>query len=84
MSRSPDDGGSPRRGLGAPRNTPTEIIGKLSKEINAALADPQFRARLAKLDSAVLGGSNADFGQFIADETEKSSKVIRLANIKPD
>jgi tripartite-type tricarboxylate transporter receptor subunit TctC len=71
-------------GLGAPRNTPTEIIDKLSKEINAALADPQFKARLAKLDGTALGGSPADFSKLIADETEKWGKVIKLANIKPD
>jgi tripartite-type tricarboxylate transporter receptor subunit TctC len=71
-------------GLGAPRNTPTEIIDKLNKEINAALADPDFKARLAHLDGTALGGSPADFGKLIADETEKWGKVIRLANIKPE
>jgi len=71
-------------GLGAPRNTPTEIIDKLNKEINAALADPQFKARLVKLDGTALGGSPADFSKLIADETEKWGKVINLANIKPD
>ena len=69
-------------GLGAPRNTPTEIIDKLSKEINAALADPQFKARLARLDGTALGGSPADFSKLIADETKKWGKVIKLANIK--
>ncbi|MGH6684439.1 MAG: Bug family tripartite tricarboxylate transporter substrate binding protein [Pseudolabrys sp.] len=71
-------------GLGAPKNTPTEIIDKLNKEINAALADPEFKARLAHLDGSALGGSPADFGKLIADETEKWRKVIRLANIKPE
>jgi len=71
-------------GLGAPRNTPTEIIDKLSKEINAALADREFKARLAHLDGTALGGSPADFGKLIADETKKWRKVIRLANIKPE
>ena len=71
-------------GLGAPRNTPTEIIDKLNKEINAALADGQFKVRLAKLDGTALGGSPADFGKLIAEETEKWRKVIRLANIKPE
>jgi tripartite-type tricarboxylate transporter receptor subunit TctC len=70
-------------GLGAPRNTPGEIIDKLNKEINAALADPRFKARLAQLDGAALGGSPGDFGKLIADETEKWSKVIKWANIKP-
>jgi tripartite-type tricarboxylate transporter receptor subunit TctC len=71
-------------GLGAPKNTPTEIIDKLNKEINAALADPKFKARLANLDGTVLGGSPADFGKLIADETEKWGKVVKFANIKPD
>jgi len=71
-------------GLGAPRNTPTEIIDRLNKEINAALADPGFKARLAHLDGTALGGSPADFGKLIADETGKWGKVIRLANIKPE
>jgi tripartite-type tricarboxylate transporter receptor subunit TctC len=71
-------------GVGAPRNTPTEIIDTLNKEINAALADADFQARLAHLDGTALGGSPADFGKLIADETEKWAKVIRLANIKPE
>nr|WP_246669460.1 MULTISPECIES: tripartite tricarboxylate transporter substrate binding protein [unclassified Bradyrhizobium] len=71
-------------GLGAPRNTPTEIINKLNKEINAALVDPDFKARLAHLDGTTLGGSPADFGKLIADETVKWGKVIQLANIKPE
>jgi tripartite-type tricarboxylate transporter receptor subunit TctC len=71
-------------GLGAPRNTPAEIIDRLSNEINAALADPGFKARLAHLDGTALGGSPADFGKLIAEETEKWRKVIRLANIKPE
>jgi tripartite-type tricarboxylate transporter receptor subunit TctC len=71
-------------GLGAPRNTPTEIIDKLNKEINAALADPELKARLAYLDGTVLDGSPAAFSKVIADETEKWGRVIKLANIKPD
>jgi tripartite-type tricarboxylate transporter receptor subunit TctC len=71
-------------GLGAPNNTPTEIIDKLNNEINAALADPKFKVRLANLDGMVLGGSPVDFGKLIADETEKWGKVIRFAKIKPD
>jgi len=70
--------------LGAPRNTPVEIIDKLNKEINAALADSKMRARLADLDGTVLPGSPADFGKLIVDETEKWGKVIRTANIKPE
>jgi tripartite-type tricarboxylate transporter receptor subunit TctC len=71
-------------GLGAPRNTPVEIIERLNKEINAALSDANFKARLAELDGSELVGSPADFGKLIADETEKWRKVIRLANIKPE
>jgi len=71
-------------GLGVPKNTPPEIVDKLNKEINAGLADPNVKARLADLDGTVLGGSPADFGKLIADETEKWRKVIRLANIKPE
>jgi tripartite-type tricarboxylate transporter receptor subunit TctC len=71
-------------GFGAPTNTPTEIIEKLNKEINAGLADPKIRARLADLGGSVFTGSPADFAKLIADETEKWGKVIRAANIKPD
>jgi tripartite-type tricarboxylate transporter receptor subunit TctC len=72
------------RGLGAPRSTPAEIIGKLNKEINAALADPKIKTRLADLGATVLAGSPADFGKLIADETEKWGRVVQAANIKPD
>jgi tripartite-type tricarboxylate transporter receptor subunit TctC len=71
-------------GVGAPKNTPAEIIDKLNKEVNAGLADPKMRARLADLGSTVLAGSPSDFGRLIADETEKWGKVIRAANIKPE
>jgi tripartite-type tricarboxylate transporter receptor subunit TctC len=69
-------------GVGAPRNTPIEIIDKLNREINHALADPKLKARLADLGGTVLPGSPADFGKLIADETEKWGKVIRAANIR--
>ena len=71
-------------GVGAPRNTPAEIIDKLNKEVNAALNDPKMKARIADLGGAPLPGSPADFGRLIADETEKWGKVIRAANIKPE
>jgi tripartite-type tricarboxylate transporter receptor subunit TctC len=71
-------------GIGAPRNTPTEIVDKLNKEINAALADPKIKARFANLGATVLAGSPDDFGKHIADETEKWAKVIKFANIKPE
>jgi tripartite-type tricarboxylate transporter receptor subunit TctC len=69
-------------GLGAPKNTPADIIDKLNKEINTALADPKMKARLADLGGTVVVGSPTDFGKLIADETEKWAKVIRAANIK--
>jgi tripartite-type tricarboxylate transporter receptor subunit TctC len=71
-------------GVAAPKNTPSEIIDKLNKEINVTLAEPEIKARLADLGAAPLAGSPADFGRFIADEAEKWSKVIREANIKVD
>ena len=72
------------QGVGVPKNTPTEIVDKLNKEINAALADPKVKARLADAGGVVLTGSPADFGKLIADETEKWAKVIRAANIKAE
>jgi tripartite-type tricarboxylate transporter receptor subunit TctC len=71
-------------GIGAPAGTPAEIVDKLNKEINAGLADPKLNARLAELGGTAMVGSPADFGKFIADETEKWGKVIRAANIKPE
>jgi tripartite-type tricarboxylate transporter receptor subunit TctC len=71
-------------GIGAPRNTPVEIVERLNKEINVGLADPKLKARLADLGGDVLSLSPADFGKFIADETEKWAKVIRAANIKAE
>jgi len=71
-------------GFGAPKNTPTEIVDKLNKEVNAALADPKMKARLADLGGAVLPGSPADFAKLIAEEIEKWGKVIRAANIKAE
>jgi tripartite-type tricarboxylate transporter receptor subunit TctC len=71
-------------GIGAPRNTPAEIVDTLNKQINAGLADPKLKARLAELGGTVLPGSPADFGKLIADETEKWSKVIRFAGIKAE
>jgi tripartite-type tricarboxylate transporter receptor subunit TctC len=69
-------------GIGAPKNTPAEIVDKLNKEINAALADPKVKARLADLGSTVVPGSPADFGKLVVDDKEKWAKVIRAANIK--
>src|SRR5215470_3604394 len=72
-------------GIGAPKNTPAEIVAKLNTEVNAALADPKLKARLADVGGTVLAGSSAaDFGKLIADETEKWGNVIRALNIKAD
>ena len=72
-------------GVGAPRNTPPEIIAKLNKEINAALIDPVMKARFADLGATMFPpGSPTEFSKFVADDTEKWGKVIRAANIKPE
>jgi tripartite-type tricarboxylate transporter receptor subunit TctC len=71
-------------GIGAPRNTPAEIVDKLNKEINAGLADPKLKGRLAELGSTVLPGSPADFGRLIVGETEKWGKVVKFSGAKVD
>jgi tripartite-type tricarboxylate transporter receptor subunit TctC len=71
-------------GVGAPRNTPAEIVDKLNREINAGLADPMMKARFADLGAEVLAGSPDDFGKFIADETEKWGKVVQFAGIRAE
>jgi tripartite-type tricarboxylate transporter receptor subunit TctC len=70
-------------GLSAPRATPTEIIDRLNKEINAGLADPKLKARFADLGGTSLAGSPADFAKLIADDTEKWRKVIKFSGAKP-
>ena len=72
------------QGVGAPRNAPAEIINKLNKEINAGLADPKIKTRVADMGGTVLAGSPADFGKLIADETEKWGKVVKFSGAKPD
>jgi tripartite-type tricarboxylate transporter receptor subunit TctC len=69
-------------GIGAPRNTPAEVVEVLNKAVNAALADPKLKARLADLGNVPLPGPPATFGKLIADEAEKWGKVIRFAGIK--
>jgi tripartite-type tricarboxylate transporter receptor subunit TctC len=69
-------------GIGAPKSTPAEIVEKLNKEINAGLADPKMKARIADLGGTVLALSPTEFGKLIAEETEKWGKVVRAANIK--
>jgi tripartite-type tricarboxylate transporter receptor subunit TctC len=71
-------------GIGAPKDSPAEVIEKLNKEINAALADPKFKARLADLGGTPLSGSPADFSKLISDETEKWGKVVKFAGIKAE
>ena len=71
-------------GIGAPRNTPAEIIQRLNKEINAGLAEPKIKARFADIGGTALPGSPADFAKVIAEDTEKWGKVIRTAHIKPE
>jgi tripartite-type tricarboxylate transporter receptor subunit TctC len=70
-------------GVGAPKNTPAEIVAKLNQEINAAFADPKMKARLADVGGTLLAGSPSDFGKFIADETEKWAKVVKFSGAKP-
>jgi tripartite-type tricarboxylate transporter receptor subunit TctC len=71
-------------GIGAPKNTPTEIIEKLNADINAGLADRKLKARFTDLGATMFIGSPADFGKFITDETEKWAKVVKFAGIKPN
>jgi tripartite-type tricarboxylate transporter receptor subunit TctC len=71
-------------GIGAPKNTPADIVDKLNKEINAGLADAALKKRISDLGSVPFPGSPADFGKLVADETEKWGKVIKFANIKPE
>jgi tripartite-type tricarboxylate transporter receptor subunit TctC len=69
-------------GLGAPKNTPADIVDKLHKEINAGLVDPKLMARFARLGAAAFPGSSSDFAKFIATETEKWAKVITFSGAK--
>src|SRR5262245_35140629 len=72
------------QGIGAPKNTPADIVNRLNEEINSGLADPKIKARLADLGGTPLVGSPADFGKLIADDTEKWARVIRAGNIKAE
>jgi tripartite-type tricarboxylate transporter receptor subunit TctC len=71
-------------GLGGPKNTPVEIVGRLNNEINAGLTDPKLMERIAGLGATVFAGSPADFGKLIAEETEKWAKVVKFSGAKPD
>jgi tripartite-type tricarboxylate transporter receptor subunit TctC len=72
------------QGVGAPKNTPAELIDKLNREINSVVADPKIKARLADLGGTPLAGSPADFGKLISNETEKWAKVVKFAGIRPE
>jgi tripartite-type tricarboxylate transporter receptor subunit TctC len=71
-------------GIGAPKRTPTEIVDRLNKEINASLADPKLKVRLTDLGGTALAGSPAEFGKLTAEEVEKWGKVVKFAGIKPE
>jgi tripartite-type tricarboxylate transporter receptor subunit TctC len=71
-------------GIGVPKNVPAEVVDKLNREINASLADPKLKARLAEIGYATTGSSPAEFGNMIAREVEKWAKVIKFAGIKPE
>jgi tripartite-type tricarboxylate transporter receptor subunit TctC len=71
-------------GLGTPRGTPVDIVDRLNKETNAALADPTIKARLAEFGGAILAGSPPDFGSLVATETDKWGKVVRFAGLQPE
>ena len=72
------------QGIGAPKDTPDEIVDKLNREVNTVLAESKMKAQLAELGITVFPSSPADFGKLIADETEKWGKVIRAAGIKAE
>src|SRR5262249_29436109 len=71
-------------GVGAPRGTPPEIVERLNREINAALADSAVKTRMAELGSSIFTGSPADFGRLIAQETEKWARVVKFAGLKAE
>jgi tripartite-type tricarboxylate transporter receptor subunit TctC len=71
-------------GLGAPKGTPAEIVDKLNAAVNAGLADPKLKARLADLGGTMLAGPPGDFGKLFAEETEKWAKVVKFSGARPD
>jgi len=71
-------------GIGVPKGTPAEIVERLHREINAALADPRVKARMAELGSEIFTGSPADFAKLVAEETEKWANVVKFAGLKAE
>ena len=71
-------------GIGAPRNTPAEIINKLNATMNAILAEPAVQARFASMGATLIAASPAEFGRYVAEETEKWAKVVKFSGAKPD
>jgi tripartite-type tricarboxylate transporter receptor subunit TctC len=71
-------------GIGAPKSTPTEIVGVLNREVNAGLTDPKIMSRIGDMGGGVLGGSPSDFGKLIANETEKWAKVVKFSGAQPE
>jgi tripartite-type tricarboxylate transporter receptor subunit TctC len=71
-------------GIGVPKGTPAEIVERLNREVNAALADPTVKARMAELGSEIFTGSSSDFAKLLAEETEKWAKVVKFAGIKAE
>ena len=72
------------QGLSAPKGTPADIVNRLNKEVNAAVADPRMKAQLEELSLRVVSGTPTDFAKLIADDTEKWAKVVKFAGIKAD
>jgi tripartite-type tricarboxylate transporter receptor subunit TctC len=71
-------------GVAAPKNTPVEVVGKLNREINAALSDPKMSVKFAEIGGEPLAGSPSEFGRLIAEETEKWGKVVKFTGLKPE
>jgi tripartite-type tricarboxylate transporter receptor subunit TctC len=71
-------------GIGVPKGTPADIVERLNREVNAVLAEPAVKVRMAELGSEIFTGSPADFGKLVAEETEKWAKVVKFAGIKPE
>jgi len=80
----PDYEASQWYGIGAPRDTPAEIVGRLNAEANNVLADPKMQARLADLGQTPLGGSPVDFAKLVAEQTEKWGRVVKFSGARAD